>query len=667
MEQRDRRIATVGLLLLVATVGVGLALTGGVGVSGTVTIDAPDGPSVDVVTNGGELLLDGPAGPNTVEVTHDNGEVVFESAGTTQAAVDTTEIVGSYTTVSGIDASNDLTITPEDKPGVTVGGGIDSVEFGAMTVDDGTRDFSYSSTSSASITANEIGATSETVIAVAGDGTVLDQTTADSSGTATFSSLDSGTYDVEIATTSDPILSGGTPSGGETVSETPVELSINVSDADFGTTQGDSVDVTFYDASDDSEIGTDTLAANGTATANWNGLEGGDNTWYAVATDSYGNEVTSQTFTFNAPNTLRLLNESDPNQLVTTDSEVEVTFFSGEQVITRTTTDGTVDLTGLPADETFTVQVEADGYVTRQAVIEGIVEQQNIYLLPESIESVATRFTIDDPTGQFATSNTRIAVKKPITKNGSTEYEIVASDIAGEGGYATILQRDQRYLLEVTNTETGNTRSLGPYVATEAQTVNLRIEALDFQFGSNEAGYQWDAAYENETEPAISFDWKTTTATAQTLDVTIRERGGDGTVIFDESYTEPEQVSELAIIADSVENPQATTWLVEWEATLSDGNTVSGSAVVGPSKLPVEMPNVPDQVVSVLSILVILLVAGLFSAANVTVGAIVTSLTAGGLWFVGATPGAVTGGLVSLALFVAVIAHLRTNQQISPR
>jgi hypothetical protein len=467
--------------------------------------------------------------------------------------------------------------------------------------------------------------------------------------------------------TSTPEIGSATPSSGDAVSESPVELSINVSDADFGTVQGDSVDVTFYDASDDSQIGTDTLSGNGTATANWGTLEGGSNSWYAVASDSYGNQVTSQTFTFNAPSTLRLLNESNPDQLVTTDSDVEVTFFSGDQVITRTTSDGTVDLSGLPADETFTVQVEASGYVTRQAVINGIVEQQNIYLLPESVQSVATRFTIDDPTGQFASSNTRIAVKKPITRNGSTEYEIVVSDIAGEGGYATILQQDQRYLLEVTNTENGNTRSLGPYVATEAQTVNLRIEALDFQFGSNEAGYQWDAAYENETEPAISFDWKTTTATAQTLDVTIRERGGDGTVILDESYTEPDQVSELAIIGNSVENPQATTWLVEWEATLADGNTVSGSAVAGPSKLPVEMPNVPDQVVSVLSILVILLVAGLFSAANVTVGAIVTSLTAGGLWFVGATPGAVTGGLVSLALFVAVIAHLRTNQQISPR
>lgn len=666
MERRVRTLA-VALLALVALAGVGLALTGGVAVDGTVTISNPAGPEISVVTGGGELLLDGPDGDvTTITVSHTDGSVVFEGNSQTGATIAAADITGPTTAVTDLTTGFGLTINPEDKPAATVDGDITALEFRDPALDDGTADATV--TGSGELTLRSLPASTE-MVAVDAAGDTVDQVTSDDSGEVTVSISSSGTTEISLVTTESPVVDNpsASPSGGTTVSESPVVLSINVSDADFGTTQGDSVDVTFYDAADDSEIGTDTLTGNGTATTNSGPLEGGSNSWYAVATDSYGNELTSQTFTFNAPSTLRLLNESDPDQLVTTNSEVEVTFFSGDQVITRTTTDGTVDLTGLPADKTFTVQVEANGYVTRQAVIQGIVEQQNIYLLPDSVESVATRFTIDDPTGQFATSNTRIAVKKPITKNGSTNYEIVASDIAGEGGYATILQQDQRYLLEVTNTETGSTRSLGPYVATEAQTVNLRIEALDFQFGSNEAGYQWDATYENETEPAISFDWKTTTATAQTLDVTIRERGGDGTVIFDESYTEPEQVSELAIIADSVENPQATTWLVEWEATLADGNTVSGSAVAGPSKLPVEMPNVPDQVVSVLSILVILLVAGLFSAANVTVGAIVTSLTAGGLWFVGATPGAVTGGLVSLALFVAVIAHLRTNQQISPR
>jgi len=666
MRPRARTLA-VAAFILFATAGVGLAVTGGVGVDGTVVLNDDLGPEVAVVTGGGEMGLDGPSTDGQVEVVHDNGEATILGPQGSTAQLKASEIEGEWTRVLPIDTNGGtLTVDPADKPAASASGSITQLEFREAGIDNGQIDAQVDGTGD--VTLRGLAASTD-VVAIDSDGSVVDSTTTESGGAATFDVSSSGITTLELVTTSGPQLdeAGASPQGGATVSETPVELSINVSDADFGTAQGDSVDVRFYDASDDSQIGSQTLSANGTATTTWDSLLGGENNWYAVASDSYGNEVTSQTFTFNAPSTLELRNESDPDTLVTTDSSVEVTFFAGDQVITRSTTDGTVDLSGLPADETFTVQVEADGYITRQAVIDGIVEQQNIYLLPDSVESVATRFTIDDPTGQFASSNTRIAVKKPITRNGSTEYEIVVSDIAGEGGYATILQQDQRYLLEVTNTETGNTRSLGPYVATEAQTVNLRIEALDFQFGSEEAGYQWDAAYQNESEPAISFDWETTSATAETLDVTVTERGGNETVILDKSYTEPEQISELAIIGDSVANPQATTWVVEWEATLASGDTVSGSAVAGPSQLPVQMPNVPDQVVSVLSILIILLVAGLFSAANVTVGAIVTSLTAGGLWFIGATPGAVTGGLVSLALFVAVIAHLRTNQQIGPR
>lgn len=667
MEQRARRIATVGLLLLVATVGVGFALTGGVGVSGTVTIDAPDGPSVDVATNGGELLLDGPAGPNTVEVTHDNGGVVFESTGSTHATVDTTEIVGSYTTVSGIDASNALTITPEDKPAVTVGGGIDSVEFSSMAVDDGTRDFSYSASSSASITVNEIGAASETVIALAGDGTVLDQTTADSSGSATFSSLNSGSYNVQIATTSGPALSGATPSGGTTVSETPVELSINASDADFGTSQGDSVNVTFYDASDGTQIGSDTLTANGTATTSWSSVVGGTNEWYAVASDSYGNSVQSQTFSFQSPAKLELRNESDPDSIVTTDASAEVTFFAGEQVITRTTTDGTIDMTGLPVDETFTVQVRADGFVTRQAVIESIVDQQEVYLLPDTVDSVESRFVLDDPTGQFAPSTTRVTVKKPITRNGTTVYRTVVADILGEGGYTTVLERDQRYLLEVKDTQTGNTRTLGPYVATTSETVTLRISALQFDSVQPDIGYSWGAEYINQTDPAVKFSWGSQqNTTVEDLTVTITQKGGNKTVILDETYLNPGTFTETAVIPSTVQNPNSSTWLVEWQATI-DGDTVRGSSVVGPSQLPVKLPGMSEDVMSMISVFVVLMVGGLFSTANVTVGGIITSLVAGGLWFTGALPDSISGLMIAAALFISIMAHARTNQEVSPR
>jgi hypothetical protein len=444
-------------------------------------------------------------------------------------------------------------------------------------------------------------------------------------------------------------------------------LSINASDADFGTSQGDSVNVTFYDASDGTQIGSDTLTANGTATTSWSSVVGGTNQWYAVASDSYGNSVQSQTFSFQAPAKLELRNESDPDSIVTTSASAEVTFFAGEQVITRTTTDGTIDMTGLPVDETFTVQVRADGFVTRQAVIESIVEQQEVYLLPDTVDSVESRFVLDDPTGQFAPSTTRVTVKKPITRNGTTVYRTVVADILGEGGYTTVLERDQRYLLEVKDTQTGNTRTLGPYVATTSETVTLRISALQFDSVEPDIGYSWGAEYLNQTDPAVKFSWGSQqNTTVEDLTVTITQKGGNKTVILDETYLNPGTFTETAVIPSTVQNPNSSTWLVEWQATI-DGDTVRGSSVVGPSQLPVEMPGMSEDVMSMISVFVVLMVGGLFSTANVTVGGIITSLVAGGLWFTGALPDSISGLMIAAALFISIMAHARTNQEVSPR
>jgi len=112
MRPRASTLVVASLLFLTIWIGVGLAISGGVGVSGTVTIDASDGPTVDVVTNGGELRLDGPDGPNTVDVEHDSGNITLESTGQTTASVNTNELgPGRYSTVRNIDTqSTNLTI-----------------------------------------------------------------------------------------------------------------------------------------------------------------------------------------------------------------------------------------------------------------------------------------------------------------------------------------------------------------------------------------------------------------------------------------------------------------------------------------------------------------------------------------------------------------------------
>jgi len=62
-----------------------------------------------------------------------------------------------------------------------------------------------------------------------------------------------------------------------------------------------------------------------------------------------------------------------------TDINVTVQFFGDDGAVQqRTTSDGTIDMTGLPAEQRFAVTVEAgDEYVQRQAIIPSILDQQS--------------------------------------------------------------------------------------------------------------------------------------------------------------------------------------------------------------------------------------------------------------------------------------------------
>ena len=86
------------------------------------------------------------------------------------------------------------------------------------------------------------------------------------------------------------------PADGATVAyRTSQDLSIVVTDPD-----GDTLtQVAFYNAADDSLIGTDTdVASGGTATVTWDGVAVGDNTWYAKSYDGTEWSAASATFTF---------------------------------------------------------------------------------------------------------------------------------------------------------------------------------------------------------------------------------------------------------------------------------------------------------------------------------------------------------------------------------
>jgi len=263
------------------------------------------------------------------------------------------------------------------------------------------------------------------------------------------------------------------PQSSTTVTETPVELSIGVSDADFASAAGDSVTVTFYDGDGD-EIGSDTLSQNGTATATYSSAAGGANEWYAVATDSYDNTVTSQTFSFNAPAEIEIRSEQTGDLLTNVDVTLE--FYEQSQtneIFTPPVTSGTADMTGLPADKNFIAVAEAGGYANRRIFIDSLIETQTIYLLNNSADEVDVQFELDDFSGRYQQDTSVLVVEREI--NGA--YTPIQGDFFGAAGtFEATLVRDTRHRLRIRNLETGREEVIGTFTPQSSGPQTLTIE-----------------------------------------------------------------------------------------------------------------------------------------------------------------------------------------------
>jgi hypothetical protein len=299
---------------------------------------------------------------------------------------------------------------------------------------------------------------------------------------ATETAID--TYDVVIADegvtapTAAPSVDNATasPQGNPTLSSAPT-LSVDGTDADFATTQGDTVTVRWF--VDGSQVATTTETANGT----WSydpETTAGSTQWRVEVTDSYGHTTQSQTFSFTTPAELEIYNESAPNSLIN-GAEVEIRYFFDESdpqnslVVTRTTNDGTVDMSGLPADKPFVVVAKADGYQSRRIYVKSLFATQQIYLLPDAEESVTVTFDLQDYSGEFPQENTVLIIQRAL----DDKYETVHADRFGAAGeFPATLRFGARHRLIVRNTETGAERVVGPYtpIVNTQQTITVQSQ-----------------------------------------------------------------------------------------------------------------------------------------------------------------------------------------------
>lgn len=501
-------------------------------------------------------------------------------------------------------------------------------------------------------------------------GTVLNQSTITSVGNHTLALADTTSSDLETILNVDktgddpsfelsdesilfsnhsPEASNPSPADGTNLDDKQVNFSVDVSDPEFPTAQGDSVTAELV--LDGSTEYTETVTSNSTVSTTETLSTGGSHDYYWNLTDEYGATTTTSTRTIHVPSELSFYNETSPESLVT---EVNVTarFFGSDTIVTRTSSDGVVNMTGLPADEQILVTANADGYYQRTVTLDSLYDQQSVYMLNENASAVEIRFTLNSQSDSFG-ENSDVIIEKPLEINGSTEYRRIAASDFGVNGYSVFLEEGSRYRISVRN-ENGDIRVLGGYQPTISETVQLEPGALSISV-PDDGGVNYEARYSNETGPEITFEYVDPDNATSSVQVEIHERGNESNVLMENTTYDSGPYGTLRVTETLTANQSEEAWVVKWHANRDGDDDIGSGILVGAHE-----GNLLDEVMAPwmqlwLAVGITLMTGGLFSRANVGIGAIGTAAVGGFFWYFGWTNGVTSGMAVVVALGGAVI------------
>lgn len=480
--------------------------------------------------------------------------------------------------------------------------------------------------------------------------TVTNQST---NGEPSFTMADEGVEFTNVAPTVDN--GSATPTGDLTTSTPTFE--IDVSDSTFGLAQGDSVNASLY--VDGNYEGSDTVTANGTASVSATISSGGDNTYHWELEDRYGGTATSQTFSISTPSEVVIREEEPPHDKITTTTGVEITVTgSNETVALRNVTDGTINLTGLPTDETYIFTLNNEDYYIREAYIESIYEQRTLFLLNKSNDATFNKATLSDRTGNFddnptlevqAVINTSLYPEEP---NQTGQWVTISGDrIGASQSLEVYLWKDHRYRFVVTSQDGTNTRTLGEYTAKDNGTIPIEIGTVQYKYGDADTGYEWSADIQNETTGgSITFSYNDHENLTSNVSLTIKYRNNSSVLVSQDFTSGPygEIVYTEPISQDEYENE---SFIVEWSAG-NDGEVISGSRAVG-AQQPLDLPL--DTIwMQVLYAAIALMLAFFVGAVNPALGAVTVSLWSGLAWYMGIVPAELGAGAIVLAIALSV-------------
>lgn len=657
----DRRKLALWLLacfLLGATLIAAAAhLSGTVPADGEVPLSSANNNTVVVDGSSYDIFLESPfSSSDTVQVVTESGNVSFTSAGDTHVKVQVDDLEGTWTNLTAIEAdANDLTIDPADKAQATVGKQINAFDWrGSYGADDNQVDFVYGASETAEVTIRGSEANQLLVAVDADNGNYLDGASSNSAGTVTFDSLDSGTHDVFVRTIDGfkaPILKNPSPTGGQQTA--PSSISIDLSDTEFD--KGDSVDVTI--SLDGTQIHSQTITANQTISTSVpsSGQTAGEHQWTVEATDDFG-EQTTETYTYEVPDTLYIRNERNHSELIDSPISIDGTFFGKDQIFTRDgITTGSVDMTGLPVNQDFIVEADPsdNNWTQRDTYIQSIYEQQSIYLLNTSaVSTIDARFVLDDPTGVYDQSSV-LFIQRPINTSTQTVWQTVHADRFGAEGVTTTLERGQRYRIKVM-AQDGTSQIIGPYRADVDETVQVVPGSPTIEIGNFEEG--WGANAEIVNKDTLQYRYSDPDDETDRLKVWIHERGNKSNrLVANATYFDLGNAS-AAHSLDSDE--QETTWVVKFIVDRGDDGFTHSITVGNRNDL---FGVIGDNWTLIIGISSLFMFAAAFSVLNARIGAVMVALLGGLYWWIGLLNGATTGIAIVIGLFIAGLNWMRTG------
>jgi hypothetical protein len=481
-----RRRALLVLLLVGAVIAVPVLAQH---LSGTVPVDdgvpLSSSSNLTIVLDGqtDAYLTDFTPASNRVDLITEAGNATFEGQDA-RLVIDKDQIDNEWMNVTGVEASSGYVVLDVGTTNATrIGGGVDSFnqrrqgQIDTSEIDDGVADYIYSASSGTSelYFVGDSGLPN-TVALADSSGTYLafvsDSSPVNGNLNYQATGLPSGSNTLYVQSNGGaPSVSNVKPTGDQDTE--PTQITADVSDPDIG--NGDDVTVTFN--LDSSQIDQQTISSNQTVSTSMpnSGQTGGSHDITVDVEDSFG-ATDSATSSYRVPDVLYIRNETNHSELIDSPVDSTVRFFGTDQVFTRQTSDGTVNMTNLPVNQDFIVEVQPSGNFTDRTVqIQSIYEQQSVYLLnTTAYTTIESRFQLNDPTGQFD-STTVIFIQKPVNISGNVSYQTIHADEFGVEGVTATLQAEQRYRVKVKSAE-GVSQIIGPYRSDVAETVEVRPE-----------------------------------------------------------------------------------------------------------------------------------------------------------------------------------------------